>query len=112
MDKIKIYRVTGFILILLGIIRGYQFIFPKLLPKLIQEWPIHRGYVLSLVSFLILVLFFFNPGVWLGLFLLRRAELIQSPSQKKTKLNLFIKIYIILIALLFLFAVIFIAPHL
>ncbi len=111
MDRIKTYRVVGFIVILLGMIRGYQVIFSKLLPRLIQEWPVHRAFVLPLVSFLILVLFFLNPVIWFGLFLLRRAELIQNPTQKKTKLSLFIKIYIILIVLLFLFAVIFIAPH-
>lgn len=112
MDKIKTYRVAGFIVILLGIVRGYQVIFHKLLPTLIQEWPVHSAYVLELVSFLILVLFLCNPGVWFGLFLLRRAEIIQDSSKKKTKLRLFIKIYIILAVLLFLFAFIFIAPRL
>ncbi len=106
MEKSKIYRVLGIIAIFLGIIRGYQFYFSKLPPKLFADWPTH----IIFNSILILAFIFLNPFIWLALYFFKRVE--QNPDRKRTKLSLFIKFYIGFVIFLLLFAVVFIAPHL
>ena len=99
-------------MIFLGIIRGYQFYFSILPPKLFADSPTHTGDLLILKSILILVFIFYNPFIWLALYFFKHVEQIQNPDKKRTKLSLFIKFYIGFAIFLFLFAVVFIAPHL
>ena len=112
MEKVKIYRVLGVILIFLGMIQGYQFYFSALPPTLFADSSTHAGDLLILKSLLILVFIFLNPFIWLSLYFFKRVEQIQNPDQKRTKLSLFIKFYIGFLVFLFLFAVMFVAPHL
>lgn len=74
MKKIKVYRILGWIFIILGIV--------MVIGPVVEEIMMSEGYDFWSILFMVLGTAILNPGFWIGIILHWRADVAENPNKE------------------------------